>query len=837
MEQATYTFEQYLRAYGRVFFRTAPWVTLMSALMFFLFLSVPQAGELILSQATRPPADEASGGFYWRMLFVNLASAVLALSFWLSGRMLVHAETQAEVGPPLPPERQARLYVPRQLGLSVFLMLQVAAASSLSQQGYALPIALVCVWLVVLSLGLLRLTPEVEGDDLRAWWMWLLAAMLVLSVLAFSRDWAWLQDRNRGPGGDWVGQQENVLQVLGITAVAVSALLCLASPLITCGRRSSWAQAGMSALALAALGGALYATGLLTAGDMYWLFFLAQSLMAFAYWLAVARRREFAQWMARNRWLGPCHAIATRNILWAVFVLIAASCVLLAVWAAMQPIAMGSYFGAMGIVLMFLAMLVLLVAIVQAQLAQVEWGRMLPAGTVVVALLGMVFYKATPPEPPRAEDPQETPLRSVDSHMMRLPDEGVVFAVAAHGGGIRAAQYTAAFAAWLDHETDYRFSKRLVAASGASGGSVGLAVWSAARAAGCAEQPDVQGEAGPIPACVHAVNQTLTQDHLGPLIATGLFRDYPLFLKNPERGKTLQDSILHAASRVDPRALREGDSMRQRLRAPLPYAPFPLLLNAASVGTARPFAMVTRKDMLVRNGQQGRVFPTIFESGDSDSVSLLTAAMHSARFPLVSPKGLVAAAGPAVVDGGYFDNSGVAVLRQFLETMPEHRNPGMQVRERLVVLSVDSEPIGSTPPPLASDGRNSFDEVVATLMAARSWHGMAAWLQLCRDFDDAKFFSARPGAPLWPGCEWPSELTVQKPKMHALWQQQREARAPALGWHLSRRSALRVSTDARDKAIQVARELGMGRGESAILAVEPIQRAATTAPVAQQSAQ
>jgi len=46
-----------------------------------------------------------------------------------------------------------------------------------------------------------------------------------------------------------------------------------------------------------------------------------------------------------------------------------------------------------------------------------------------------------------------------------------------------------------------------------------------------------------------------------------------------------------------------------------------------------------------------------------------------------------------------------------------------------------------------------------------------------------------------------------------------------------------VSTDARDKAIQVARELGMGRGESAILAVEPIQRAATTAPVAQQSAQ
>ena len=60
MEPATYTFEHYLRAYARVFFRTAPWVTLMSALMFFLFLSVPQAGELILSQATRPPADEAS---------------------------------------------------------------------------------------------------------------------------------------------------------------------------------------------------------------------------------------------------------------------------------------------------------------------------------------------------------------------------------------------------------------------------------------------------------------------------------------------------------------------------------------------------------------------------------------------------------------------------------------------------------------------------------------------------------------------------------------------------------------------------------------------------------
>ena len=825
MDTTTYTFKQYFTAYARVFFRTAPWVTLMSALMLFLFMAVPQAGELILSQATRPPADEASGGFYWRMLFVNLAAAVLALSFWLSGRILVHAERKGIAGPLAPPDEEAALYVPRQLGLSVFLILQVAAAGSLSQQGYWLPVMLVAIWLVVLALGLLRMTPKVEGKDLHTPWVRLLAFAFVISAFVFLRDWLLLQERAEGPGRDWLQQQEEVLKILGATALVVSAGLCAAAPLIS--RGSRW-QAVLAAVALVAIGAALYGAGLLTGGDMYWVFFLAQSFMAVLYWTLVARRREVADWICGKDWLGPLQALATKNLLPLIAVFICVSSVLLAVWAAADPIGMGSYFGAMGIVLMFIAVLVLGVALVQGWLAQKDWGQMLPAGSVVVILLAGFFAWATPPEPPRAERVEEAPMRNVASDVRRLPDEGPVFALAAHGGGIRAAQYTAAFAAWLDHETEYRFSRRLLAASGASGGSVGLAVWSAARAAGCQDQPPVLGEESAIPACVHAVNQTLAQDHLGPLIATGLFRDYPLFLMHPERGKTLQQSILYAASRVDPLALREGDSMEQRLRAPLPFAPFPLLLNAASVGTARPYAMVTRRNMLPRKEGEGRSFSTIFESSDSDNVSLLTAAMHSARFPFVSPKGLVDAAGPAVVDGGYFDNSGVAVLRQFLLPLLQADAPAPDVRQRLVILSVDSEPIGSAPPPGAMEGRSSFDEIVATLMAARSWHGMAAWHQLCRDFRDATFFSARPGAPLWPGCDWPSESSIEAAAHYALWQKQQEARAPALGWHLSRRSALRVSTEAREKARDVARELRLERGVGAVT-LDPIQRTATRA--------
>ena len=128
----------------------------------------------------------------------------------------------------------------------------------------------------------------------------------------------------------------------------------------------------------------------------------------------------------------------------------------------------------------------------------------------------------------------------------------------------------------------------------------------------------------------------------------------------------------------------------------------------------------------------------------------------------------------------------------------------------MVVISLESEPIGSRQPKEAGDGRNSMDEIFATILAARGAHGQAAWHQLCTELDAARLFSARPGVPAgWTGCTLPSEETLDPAKNAPLWQTQRLARAPALGWHLSRRSAFRVSTDAREKAIAIAKQLDL----------------------------
>jgi hypothetical protein len=123
--------------------------------------------------------------------------------------------------------------------------------------------------------------------------------------------------------------------------------------------------------------------------------------------------------------------------------------------------------------------------------------------------------------------------------------------------------------------------------------------------------------------------------------------------------------------------------------------------------------------------------------------------------------------------------------------------------QRLVIISVDSEPIGSKAPEEPGDARNSVGEIVGTIVAARGAHGHAAWQQMCGELDAERLLSARPGAPLWRNCEWPSESS-QESGSPQLWKRQRVARAPALGWYLSGRSAARVSSDAREKAAEIA---------------------------------
>ena len=800
-------------AYLHHFFRSALWVTLVCLALFLLFFLVPQAGELIVSQATRPQGVDTTGSFWARIVFMNFAAALLALSVWLSARILVRADRDVllEVPPNARLEDfanvQAAHYVPRQLGLSIFLILQVAAAGSLSVQGYWLPVALVIVWLFILVMGLLRMS-GVRGIDLLGWWLVLLFACAGFLYWAHGQDAKWLADRGAfliGRAGladakAWVAVQTHLINVMVIAGAGACALLLAATYWLAKQGGARWLIA-LGLLAAVSVGVGMYQVELFTSRDLHWLFFLLQAGAASAYWFLVLHRQKTVHWFKAflgrsgfGRWLLN---LAQTNLPIVGIAVIGLPCALMIVWAAMDPISMGGYLGAAGIVLMFLALVVLFVAMLQAWIDKQTWGRAVPAGALVVLFLVFFFYARTHPQPPpspaTAESSAAAPVQALP-----LPADGPLFVVVAHGGGIRAAQYTAAFMAAMDRASRGEFSKRLVAASGASGGSVGLAVWSAARSAGCSPWGEEMKDGRRPVHCVDAVSNTLSQDHLAPLVATGLFRDFFWPLAAPERGNTLQESIAWSA-----RLVSGGlpGNMRAHLERGLPAAPFPLLLNATQVGLADPFSFTTREGMLPHDGQ--RMLATTVRSTATSNISLITAAMHSARFPLISPKGLVTAGlGPTVVDGGYFDNSGTAVLRQHLRSMPDFAS----LSTRLVAISLDSEPIGSTPPTTETAALNSIDEIVSTILAARGAHGHAAWIQLCKDLGEGRLYSARPGAPLWTQCAWPTE-TSKPPGSGELWKSQTDARSPALGWQLSPRSALRVTTDAQDQANAITARL------------------------------
>lgn len=280
--------------------------------------------------------------------------------------------------------------------------------------------------------------------------------------------------------------------------------------------------------------------------------------------------------------------------------------------------------------------------------------------------------------------------------------------VAATGGGIRAAYWTARTLERLDQHVDAAWgaddpcTQPIFAASGASGGSVGLGAYAVQHLVDGTGQGDVA--------------QRLSEDYLAPTVAWMLLADVvrPFFLWDGD-GNTTYDraGVLERALQGswDPAPV---DGTTPRRCGPTDTAPkvsfasglretwclgAPLvILNGAEVNSACRFnASVLDNDTAVL--RRGAIVPpspascrrtptsdgasdgvTDVGSGplgatidlddylcDGDDVAMSTAALLSARFPLITPSGRVASCGKSleesyIVDGGYLDNSGAASL-------------------------------------------------------------------------------------------------------------------------------------------------------------------------------
>ena len=284
-----------------------------------------------------------------------------------------------------------------------------------------------------------------------------------------------------------------------------------------------------------------------------------------------------------------------------------------------------------------------------------------------------------------------------------------VFVVAAEGGGIRAAYWTAAVLKELQQLPGGNFACHLFAVSGVSGGSLGGAAFVAdianAAHAGrlhCEEKPKVSETLEPSSPANDVALTFLGNDFLAPTLA-GMMTSDLLSRINPfcapslgwswpclrDRAAYLEhawevewDALMKRANYDNPvrfsgpfHALWTGTSNNGD-RKKYNYCVPSLFLNGTWVETGSR----TVTSNLVTHAGSGNFeeLDDAFKWLDS-SIRLSTAVLNSARFTYVSPPGTVRrdSVTRKIVDGGYFENSGaqtamelIGVIRSVCKTNP-----------------------------------------------------------------------------------------------------------------------------------------------------------------------
>jgi hypothetical protein len=352
-----------------------------------------------------------------------------------------------------------------------------------------------------------------------------------------------------------------------------------------------------------------------------------------------------------------------------------------------------------------------------------------------------------PPSPPLADWLAQLPTPPAD------PGQATVLLVAAEGGGIRSAYWTAQVLARL-HDADPQIDRRIAALSGVSGGAVGIAVYRAclAHRAGSPQPPGrpagkVEGEP-PAPTmrdCVEAGFKRL--DGLSPLIGGLLFEDsLARVLPTTVTVGPLDLACHQPGCGHLSRALPfEREWMRQfaRLGEPLgaPFGP-PLMLNSTWVESGNRAVFSTLSPQVLPGSHD-----LVAELGVRPP--LITAAHASARFPFINPlaalpPGMGAPhghpagpfAGGHLADGGYHDNSGTASLADLWRSLQLQLPPPW--RARLVLIRngqprIDCQRAARSGPPrtcLDPTVRPGDAELQANLLRPADRRRLGLWTDL-----------------------------------------------------------------------------------------------------------
>jgi len=310
-----------------------------------------------------------------------------------------------------------------------------------------------------------------------------------------------------------------------------------------------------------------------------------------------------------------------------------------------------------------------------------------------------------------------------------------VFIVAADGGGIRAAYWTALVLAALQDRYP-AFARSVFAISGVSGGSLGGAVFAALVSEGARAKPLQCGTSGGSPGqlsrCTHAI---LSHDFLAPTLATMLYPDLvqrflPVGIPYFDRGTTLEETFEHGwkdAAGTD----RFAEPFAGLWTGNAAYRVPALVLNGTSVEQGR---RLLTTNLPVRNEATATEF---MDADDARAilgydVRLSTAVNNSARFTYVSPGGRLRPAA-YIVDGGYFENSGGTSAAEILAAAKPNPEDGTIV-PIVIHISNDPEP-ESAETNVSNNAASEALTPIVTLLNSRTAHGVYATEALRRDVE------------------------------------------------------------------------------------------------------
>jgi hypothetical protein len=563
------------------------------------------------------------------------------------------------------------------------------------------------------------------------------------------------------------------------------------------GTAAQWAMAG----ALALWAWVVFETARHHAG--FSLPFCILALAAVGLWFVQARRRLFA--IVEDP-AAPKFDIGRPT----VFALGVAFALQLALVVALtySPIRLGMQIGTLGLFFLALALLAFFGIVWVFVPKYLTWPSL-----ALVPLVWAVTVGNTPDHSLRgtkfAAKPAERPRLAEHYEQWRaqLPKRGdnPVFFVAAAGGGLRAAYWTATMLAAADDRTCGEFGRHVYAYSGVSGGSLGIAAYLAQRQVWEAKTPEGRCQTGRRA----QIADMLGRDFLAPVAGSMLFaemtqRYMPFKYLDEDRGTVLGKAWSAAWDDVFAQAKGRFDRPFLEIFGKAGPAVF---LNATAVDTGR---RAIASNVAARIPGAIDLFRPVREGAlKTSGLTLREAVLNSARFTYVSPAATVhgcakpnsdggcsvdATVWDRLVDGGYFENSGLATLTDVMNAIPGDKS-------RFYVVVIDN----SNESELACRQRRKgeFDANAEAPAGVPPLSGITAPIEALLHVREARGQLEVRRLATQFSCK---ERRILDWNLFGDQAERREAEAagqePALGWFLSRRSAKWISERAGEVALQ-----------------------------------